>query len=137
MVLGVEAATMSDRRDSRETSPQKLLLCIDDSEDGLAVRKALFESCGYRVLIATGGPEGIAIFVRHHPDIVILDYQMPDMNGDAVAKVLHRLNPEVPIIMLSGREAAPEEIQDTVNDFLAKADDPVVLVETVRKWLAA
>jgi CheY-like chemotaxis protein len=126
---------MPDR--SNRNFGEKLLLCIDDSEAGLAVRKALLQGCGYRVITASSALDGIALFVRHRPDMVILDFQMPEMNGDLVAKVLRRLNPEVPIIMLSGREPAPEGIRNTVTDFLTKASDPVALVETVKKRLAA
>ena len=72
---------------------QKRILCIDDHWSGLIGRKMLLEQNGYEVLEATGGSEGLKLFLSQDVDAVILDYQMPDMNGAVVAakmkKVVH------------------------------------------------
>ncbi len=61
------------------------ILCIDDQWSGLIGRKMLLENNGYEVLEATGGTEGLRLFLSHSVDAVVLDYQMPGMNGDMVA----------------------------------------------------
>jgi CheY-like chemotaxis protein len=62
-----------------------MILCIDDEPVGLRVRKLLLESQGYQVLTATSGREGLELFAAHPVSAVILDYAMPEMNGDQVA----------------------------------------------------
>jgi len=74
------------------------ILCIDDEQPGLSLRKALLESAGYRVLAASSGREGIRLFESEPVDAVILDYWMAGMNGLAVAREMKRLRPKVPII---------------------------------------
>ena len=64
------------------------ILCIDDEPKGLAVRKVLLESQGYEVFTATSGRDGLALFAHHRIPAVVLDYDMPEMNGDEVAAAL-------------------------------------------------
>src|SRR5437879_8994623 len=77
------------------------VLCIDDEEPGLKVRKILLETAGHRVLTARSGGEGIRVFQSEPVDAVILDYWMSGMNGVAVARELKRLRSSPPIIILS------------------------------------
>ena len=58
------------------------ILCIDDHWNGLIGRKLLLEENGFEVLEATSGTEGLNLFFSHSVDAVVLDYQMPGMNGD-------------------------------------------------------
>jgi len=55
---------------------------------------------------------------------VILDYQMPEMNGELVAAEMRKTNPRVPILMLSGCESLPENALQLVDEFIAK-ENPV------------
>jgi CheY-like chemotaxis protein len=59
---------------------------------------------------------------------VILDYAMPEMNGDAVAREIRRMQPHVPIVMLSGRLDIPERAASAVDAFVAKGQPPAVLL---------
>lgn len=78
------------------------ILCIDDDPSLLEVQKALFESTGHRVLIASNGPSGI-MFARKHPiDVIVLDFKMPGVDGNQVAQVLMKEQPTVPVVVWSG-----------------------------------
>jgi CheY-like chemotaxis protein len=79
-----------------------IILCIDDDVAGLEARKELLEISDYEVLIAQSGEQGLRLFVSHPIDAVVLDYEMPGMNGDRVARKMRRVKPDVPILMLSG-----------------------------------
>jgi CheY-like chemotaxis protein len=79
----------------------RVILCVDDETTGLSVRKTLLESQGYRVLTAENGPDALVLFSSEDPELVILDYSMPGMNGDIVAERMKELRSDLPIIMLS------------------------------------
>src|SRR5438132_6247323 len=87
---------------------QETLLCIDDNQSSLNICKIILEDFGYKVLTASSAREGLEIFASHVIDAVILDYQMPEMNGELVAAEMRRTKPRVPILMLSGWVSLPE-----------------------------
>jgi CheY-like chemotaxis protein len=97
-----------------------VLLCIDDDEDVLECEKSFLESFGYTVLTAASGSKGLELASMHLVDVVIVDYLMPEMNGQEVAMKMRRLMPEVPIIMLSATIDVPEQILNLVDAFIAK-----------------
>ena len=107
-------------RPVRSQSQRKVLLCIDDNEDVLTCLKAFLESFGYTVLIAPSGCRGLELASIHSVDVVIVDYVMPEMNGQEVAMEMRRLRPQAPIIMLSGEVDIPEQVLKWVDAFIAK-----------------
>lgn len=78
------------------------ILCIDDNTAGLTARRVLLEGMGHTVAVARNGRDGLDAFRSERPDIVIVDYVMPLMNGGEVVREIKRLNPKIPVILLSG-----------------------------------
>jgi CheY-like chemotaxis protein len=76
------------------------ILCIDDNRAGLAIRKLLLEHQGYSVLTAEDGVSGLSLLERNPVDAVVLDYRMPGMDGDAVAQIIRKEHPGLPIVIL-------------------------------------
>jgi len=97
-----------------------VLLCIDDNEDVLECEKSFLESFGYTVLTAASGGKGLELASMYAVDVVIVDYFMPEMNGQQVAIEMKRLRPQAPIIMLSGAVNVPEQALKWVDAFIAK-----------------
>lgn len=97
-----------------------VILCIDDNQDVLECEKEFLESFGYRVLTAPSGGKGLELAAIHSVDVVIVDYFMPEMNGQEVAIEMRRLRPQAPIIMLSGAADVPEQALKWVDAFIAK-----------------
>src|SRR6266436_1551001 len=97
------------------------ILCIDDHWNGLIGRKMLLEKNGYEVLEARGGDEGLKLFRSHLIDAVVVDYQMPGMNGDVVAAKMKRIKSHVPIMLLSAYEPLPKSKLEGVDIFLSKS----------------
>jgi CheY-like chemotaxis protein len=87
---------------------QRILLCVDDNQSSLKICKIILEDFGYKVFTASSGREGLEVFASNAIDAVILDDQMPEMNGELVASEIKRTNPEIPILMLSGWVSLPE-----------------------------
>jgi CheY-like chemotaxis protein len=111
------------------------ILCIDDHWNGLIARKMMLENNGYKVLEATGGDEGLKLFLSHSVDAVVLDYQMPGMNGDVVAAKMKRVKSHVPIMLLSAYGPLPKRKLKAVDTFLSKSQPPKILLSTLQGLL--
>jgi DNA-binding NarL/FixJ family response regulator len=66
---------------------------------------------------------------RHRVQFVILDYRMPKMDGKAVAREIRRIDPHVPVIMLSGQINLPHAVLSAVDAFVSKGEPPAVLLQ--------
>jgi len=97
-----------------------VVLCIDDNEDVLECEKSFLESFGYTVLTAASGGKGLELASKYSVDVVILDYFMPEMNGQEVATAMRRLKPLAPIILLTGAVDVPKQTLKLVDVFIAK-----------------
>ena len=113
---------------SPQSGNKKLILCIDDYKQGLHARKLILETAGYKVMTASSGRIGLRILERHPIQLVIVDYRMPEMNGEAVAREIRRTHPHVPILMLSGQIDVPKRASSAVDAFVAKGQPPAVLL---------
>ena len=102
------------------TLQSAVLLCIDDNEDVLECEKSFLESFGYSVLTAASRGKGLELASKHSVDVVILDYFMPEMNGQEVAIEMRRLKPLAPIILLTGAVDIPEQTLNLVDALIAK-----------------
>jgi CheY-like chemotaxis protein len=112
------------------------ILCIDDDESSLKIRKLLLEVSGYKVFTAVSGVEGMqALAEGVAVDLVLLDYLMPGLNGDEVAKQLKQSHPSLPILMFSAFPELPDEALQSVDFFLQKGDDPTILLDRVAKMV--
>ena len=99
---------------------RKEILCIDDDEAVLECEKEFLESFGYTVLTAPSGGQGLKLAYKHSVDVVIVDYFMPEMNGQEVAVEMRRLTPKAKIILLSGAVDIPERALNRVDAFVSK-----------------
>ena len=111
------------------------ILCIDDHWNGLIGRKMLLEQSGYEVLEAMGGDEGLKLFRAHAVDAVVVDYQMPGMNGDVVAAKMKRINARVPIMLLSAYGPLPKNKLSSVDSFVSKSQPPNIMLSTLHDLL--
>ncbi len=114
-----------------------VILCIDDEDLGLEIRKMVLEREGFTVLTAKDGATGLAIFGTETIDAVIVDYAMPGMNGGQVATMLRDRNPVVPILMLSAYVTLPDQVMRVVSATATKGDGAFTLVEKLRELLQA
>ena len=118
--LWVRPVRMRSTRSLRN-STKATLLWIDDFTTGLEMYRVMFEQLGYRVLTASSGEEGLSIAAKRHVDLVVTDYEMPGMTGDAVAAALKALHPDLPIILFSGSTTVPFRALQAVDASCDKA----------------
>jgi CheY-like chemotaxis protein len=112
-----------------------LVLCVDDEQVGLKVRKILLERAGYRVLTAPDGAAGLEIFAAEPVEAVVLDYSMPGMHGGEVAARMRQMKPEVPILLLSAYLGLGVEVTSLVNLYMTKGEGAPVLLEKLSSLL--
>src|SRR5579875_4097841 len=116
--------------------PKKTILCVDDNEQALSVRKFLLETRGYRVIAAQSGEEAVERFREGGIDLVLGDLVMPQMDGNEMVRRMKDIAPEVPMILISGSVKAFERA-NRADAFLPKgASSPVEMLERIRVMIA-
>jgi DNA-binding response OmpR family regulator len=102
---------------------KRTILVVDDEPHiVLGLRDAL-EFEGFRVIAAGKGHEGIALARTEAPDAIILDLMLPDMNGYAVCEAVRRIDPRVPIVMLTARSQETDKVRGLdsgADDYVTK-----------------
>jgi len=114
---------------------REMILCVDDQLSGLEGRKMLLEQCGYDVRVAASGATALQLFSSHPIDLVLLDYRMPEMNGDVVAQRMKAAQPKIPIVMLSADEELSETTLRSVDLFVSKSESPSSLIGLIEHIL--
>ncbi len=116
--------------------PKKTILCVDDNESILSVRKFLLETRGYRVIAARSAEEAIELFGQGGIDLVLGDLVMPLMDGNEMVRRMKEISPEVPMILISGSIKTFERA-NRADAFLPKgACSPVEMLEKIRIMIA-
>jgi CheY-like chemotaxis protein len=116
--------------------PKKTILCVDDNEQALSVRKFLLETRGYRVIVATNAAEALDTFRRGGIDLVLGDLLMPEMDGNEMVRRMKDIAPEVPTILISG-SVKQFDRANRADAFLPKgASTPVEMLERIRVMIA-
>jgi two-component system, sensor histidine kinase and response regulator len=106
------------------------ILVIDDKRENIYVLERLLEKPGRKFLAATDGESGLKLALENDVDLVILDVQMPGMDGFEVAQVLksHKRTKDIPIIFASAekkeRQSIMKGFEEGAMDYLAKPLDP-------------
>jgi DNA-binding response OmpR family regulator len=111
------------------------ILCVEDYETSLAGSCLYLQHAGYSVTTARTAEEGLQLFAVSPVDLVLLDYAMPDMNGDDVAATMKRIKPDVRILMFSGVSEVPENARLHVDAFLQKGQSPTVVLNKIEQLL--
>ena len=116
--------------------PKKTILCVDDNEQALSVRKFLLETRGYRVISAPSAHDALEIFRSGGIDLVLSDLVMPQMDGNEMVRRMKDISPEVPMVLVSGTVKAFERA-NRADAFLPKgACTPVEVLERIRVMIA-
>jgi DNA-binding response OmpR family regulator len=111
------------------------ILCVDDYETTLAGWCLYLQTEGYLVITAQTAQESLHLFAVSLVDLVLLDYGLPDCNGDEVAAIMKRIKPDVRILMYSGLPDVPENARLHIDAFLQKGQSPIVVLEKIRELL--
>jgi len=114
----------------------RTILCVDDHEIGLKVRKRVLEMAGYTVLIATRAHEALELFRTNHIDLVLAEHIAPAIvDGPMLAATMKMLKPEVPVAIFSADVQSSLEDQRFADAFITKLAPVDELLRTIRKLL--
>lgn len=121
---------------NREKMSKKILV-VDDEPQILKVLIAYLEKAGYQVLSATDGKTALALFNKEHPDFLILDLNLPEMDGLEVCKAVRR-DSNIPIMMLTARVEEADRLiglELGADDYVIKPFSPREVVARVKTIL--
>lgn len=120
-------------------SPAVRTIAVIDDEFGLAEAiAALLQDEGYRVVVGTNGRQGLDVIREHSPDLVLLDYMMPLLDGAGVLKALREQGAHPPVIVMSAAaEADVRAACPGATAYLVKPFGAAVLLRAVQAALGA
>jgi CheY-like chemotaxis protein len=116
------------------------IMIVEDDADSRFMMRTLLEMKGYRVMEAQNGEEAIAAAEAERPGLILMDLQLPRLNGFAVTRHVrqHELLRETPIIIISGHEPTQHRklaLAAGCNEYLHKPIDFNLLEETLCRLL--
>jgi len=125
-------ATMSNKGN-------KNILCIEDEPEMIDLIRLILERRGFTVQGAAGGTEGIRKVRELHPDLVLLDLMMPDMDGWEVYQQMKadETTRDIPVIVVTAKAQSIDKVLGLhiakVDDYIAKPFSPQDLLASVEK----
>lgn len=125
----------------QRTRTRPTILVVEDYADSRHMLKLLLESLGYAVLTAANGKEALTALSNNHLDLVLTDFNLPDMTGPTVIRYMRQRpngSSRIPVVVLTAIDAT--EYQEIAAEagcdaFLSKPTDFEMLQETLERLL--
>jgi two-component system response regulator VicR len=120
---------------------KRMILCIEDEQEMIDLINLILSSRGFEIRGATGGKDGLEIIRKEHPDLVLLDLMMPEMDGWEVYQQMKadEATRNIPVIVVTARAQSIEKVLGLhiakVDDYIVKPFSPQELLNSVDKVL--
>ena len=118
----------------------KLILVVEDQEDNRRIMRDLLNSAGYEVIEAVTGEEGVAAAETHRPDLILMDIQLPGLDGYEATRQI-KANPDlehIPIIVVTSYALSGDDVkafEAGCNAYVSKPFSPRELLAKIREYL--
>jgi CheY-like chemotaxis protein len=112
-----------------------VILCVDDEQLPLALRKLVLEKQGYKVVSANSVAEALRVLDAEHVDLVLTDQLMPGGTGTELAKRVKQTRPGLPVILISGVNEIPADAI-YADLFISKVEGPAAMCQKIAAVLA-
>lgn len=125
-----------------DANNKKLILCIEDEEEMIDLIRLILTRRGFNVRGANGGKEGLEIIRKEHPDLILLDLMMPDMDGWEVYQQMKAddATKDIPVIVVTAKAQSIDKVLGLhiakVDDYIAKPFSPQELLSSVDNVLS-
>ena len=120
---------------SPATASGKSILCVDDTPYVLQMLDMFLTAVGYRAITASNGHDAIELASKATFDAAILDYEMPELSGIDLARILKQEHPQLPILMYSARLPQTEVSAAGLVDAYVEKEHPQALVMELARIL--
>ena len=116
------------------------VLLVEDNEDNRIIYSTVLRHVGYEVVEAQDGIQAVALARSVHPDLILMDISIPEMDGWEATRIL-RQDPatrDIPIVALTAHALADDRekaAQIGFNSYLAKPVEPRLVVAEVKRWI--
>ena len=120
-------------RTEAEPDTKRRVLVVDDDEALLRMVKLMLREDGYDVMTASNGEEGLVEALARHPEAIILDLEMPRMDGWTFYRELRARRVDAPVLILSAYDARAAQRELGANAYVHKPFDIDDLVERVHE----
>jgi twitching motility two-component system response regulator PilG len=125
---------------SEKVEDGPIIACIDDSKTTQRHVRAILQAAGYRCLMLTEPAKALTTLARHKPALVLMDINMPEINGYELCRMLRQssLLQEIPIVMLTGRDGIIDKMRSRMvgaNDYITKPFDAQQLLKAIEMQL--
>lgn len=107
-----------------------VILCVDDENNALLLRKLVLQKAGYEVATASSAREALALVSTRPVDLVLSDHLMPEMTGAELARQMKLQHPHLPVVLLSGVNEIPTDAE-AADVFLSKVEGPEKLCQEI------
>jgi DNA-binding response OmpR family regulator len=120
----------------------KMILCIEDEQEMIDLIRLILSRRGFEIRGANGGKEGLEIIRKDHPDLVLLDLMMPEMDGWEVYQQMKadETTRNIPVIVVTAKAQSIDKVLGLhiakVDDYIAKPFSPQELLTSVDNVLA-
>jgi CheY-like chemotaxis protein len=112
-----------------------VILCVDDDENSLILRKLVLQKAGYNVVTASSATQALGVLSSRKIDLVLSDQLMPGQNGTELARQIKVKWPKLPVILLSGVNEIP--LDAAIADlFISKVEGPINMCQKVSEILS-
>ncbi len=137
--------TLITRHSLREARRGKVrILLVEDNPTNQEVANGILQRLGWQSDVVSNGKQAVQVLESRHYDLVLMDLQMPEMDGYEATRRIRDpqsavLDHNIPIIAVTADamvEDAAKCLAGGMNDYISKPIDPAVLAEVVEKWLA-
>lgn len=107
---------------------QPIILIIDDNHADLQLARKMLQADNYTILEADSGREGLKAIYQYHPDLIVLDLMLPDVDGFAILETLQN-DPalkEIPVVVMSAKTLTADEIQVLQTQIRARIEKTLI-----------
>ncbi len=123
------------RQEATLTQSEIVILCVDDEETPLTLRKLVLQRHGFQVVTANSAGTAMEMLNSSHVDLVLSDQLMPGGTGTELAQRIKQTRPDLPVVLLSGVNEIPQDAH-FADSFISKVEGPQAICQRILGVLA-